>query len=138
MTENNGTQLPLSADLLAILRDPLAVQDKETYGPDPGQLELVHNCWLVSKDTGYKYPIKDGIPVMLIEEGEKWKDTHINDLPVPPPPLLDEAPPMFQPQATGEQSVGAEAAPSPLLYLVPLAIGLGVLWLLWRILKRKT
>lgn len=79
------SDLPISPDLLEILRDPLAVQDKEKYGPDPGQLELVHNCWLVSKDTGYKYPIKDGIPVMLIEEGEKWKDTPVEKLPVPPP-----------------------------------------------------
>jgi uncharacterized protein YbaR (Trm112 family) len=79
------TNLPISPDLLEILRDPLAVQDKEKYGPDPGRLELAHNCWLVSKDTGYKYPIKDGIPVMLIEEGEKWKDTPVEKLPVPPP-----------------------------------------------------
>ena len=89
MTESTNN-LPISAELLEILRDPLAVQDKETYGDDPGQLELVHNCWLVSKDTGYKYPIKEGIPVMLIEEGEKWKDTAVDDLPVPPPPFDTE------------------------------------------------
>ena len=76
-----------SSTVLEILRDPLAVQDKEQFGDDPGQLELVHNCWLVSKDTGYKYPIKEGIPVMLIDEGKKWKDTAIEDLPVPPPPF---------------------------------------------------
>ena len=87
MSEENKDNLPINADLLEILRDPLAVQDKETYGDDPGRLELVHNCWLVSKDTGLKYPIKDGIPVMLIEEGEKWKDTAVEDLPVPPPPF---------------------------------------------------
>jgi hypothetical protein len=32
-----------------------------------------------------KYPIRDGIPVMLIEEGKKWKETAVEDLPVPPP-----------------------------------------------------
>ena len=90
MTDQNPTDLPVSPDLLEILRDPLAVQDKEKYGDDPGRLELVHDCWLVSKDTGLKYPIKDGIPVMLIEEGMKWKDTPIEDLPVPPPPLISE------------------------------------------------
>ena len=90
MADQSNDDLPISADLLSILRDPLAVQDKETYGDDPGQLALVHNCWLVSKDTGYKYPIKDGIPVMLIEEGEKWKDTAVEDLPVPPPPLIED------------------------------------------------
>jgi len=90
MSDQPNNELPISADLLSILRDPLAVQDKEQYGDDPGRLELVHNCWLVSKDTGYKYPIKDGIPVMLIEEGEKWKETAVEDLPVPPPPLIEE------------------------------------------------
>jgi len=83
MSETNQ-ELPISADLLEILRDPAAVQDPEQYGPDPGKLELVHNSWLVSADTGYKYPIKDGIPVMLIEEGERWKDTPVEELPMPP------------------------------------------------------
>jgi uncharacterized protein YbaR (Trm112 family) len=77
-------ELPISAELLEILRDPAAVQDPDKYGEDPGKLELVRNSWLVSADTGYKYPIKDGIPVMLIEEGERWKDTPIEELPVPP------------------------------------------------------
>ena len=89
MTEANADNLPISPDLLEILRDPEAVQQKEKYGDDPGRLELVHNCWLVSHDTGYKYPIKEGIPVMLIEEGAKWKETDVADLPVPPPPFDD-------------------------------------------------
>ncbi|MFN8450865.1 MAG: hypothetical protein U0521_20360 [Anaerolineae bacterium] len=41
--------------------------------------------WLVCADSGYKYPIRNGIPVMLVEEGEKWKDTAVDALPVPPP-----------------------------------------------------
>ena len=80
-TEN---QLPISPELLEILRCPVAVQSSE-YGDDPGRLELVHNTWLVCHDTNMKYPIRDGIPVMLIEEGQKWKDTPIEKLPVPPP-----------------------------------------------------
>jgi uncharacterized protein YbaR (Trm112 family) len=76
--------LPISADLLEILRCPLAVQSKE-YGDDPGRLRLVKNSWLVCDDSGLKYPIRDGIPVMLIEEGQKWKETAEEDLPVPPP-----------------------------------------------------
>lgn len=75
---------PISPDLLEILRCPLAVQSDQ-YGDDPGRLELVHNCWLVCADTGMKYPIRDGIPVMLIDEGEKWKNTPVDQLPVPPP-----------------------------------------------------
>ncbi len=84
MSETNG-ELPISQDLLDILRDPLAVQDPEKYGDDPGRLELVRGHWLVSNDTGLKYPIRDGIPVMLIDEGMKWKETAVDDLPVPPP-----------------------------------------------------
>lgn len=76
---------PISPELLEILRCPVAVQSEE-YGDDPGLLELVHDCWLVCADTGMKYPIRDGIPVMLIEEGEKWKTTPVAELPVPPPP----------------------------------------------------
>jgi len=45
----------------------------------------VRGCWLVSKESGYKYPIRNGIPVMLVEEGAKYRDVAIDDLPVPPP-----------------------------------------------------
>lgn len=81
---SNENELPISQELLEILRCPVAVQSSE-FGDDPGKLELVHNTWLVCKDTNMKYPIRDGIPVMLIEEGEKWKGTPVEKLPVPPP-----------------------------------------------------
>lgn len=68
---------------LEILRCPVAVQDKSK--PDPGRLELVRDYWLYCAESGYKYPIRSGIPIMLIEEGAKWKDTAVEDLPVPPP-----------------------------------------------------
>lgn len=84
-SHTNGTQSPISPDLLEILRDPQAIQEGDKYGADPGRLELVRGVWLVSADTGYKYPIRDGIPVMLIEEGARWKDTPVDALPVPPP-----------------------------------------------------
>lgn len=74
----------VSPELLEILRCPKAVQSDE-YGDDPGRLRLVRDYWLVSDDSGYKYPIRDGIPVMLIEEGEKWQDVPEEELPVPPP-----------------------------------------------------
>jgi uncharacterized protein YbaR (Trm112 family) len=86
------TQSPISPDLLEILRDPQAIQEGDRYGADPGRLELVRGSWLVSADTGYKYPIRDGIPVMLIEEGARWKDTPVDALPVPPPPSIEPAP----------------------------------------------
>ena len=62
---------PISPELLAILRCPVAVQSTD-YGDDPGRLELVHDCWLVCEDSGLKYPIRDGIPVMLIDEAEPF------------------------------------------------------------------
>jgi uncharacterized protein YbaR (Trm112 family) len=74
----------ISEDLLEILRCPVAVQWKDR-GPDPGRLQLVHGCWLVCEDSGYKYPIRDDIPIMLVEVGEKYKDVAVEDLPVPPP-----------------------------------------------------
>jgi uncharacterized protein YbaR (Trm112 family) len=83
--QTNGSQSPISPDLLEILRDPQAIQESPRHGADPGRLELVRGAWLVSADTGYKYPIRDGIPVMLIEEGARWKDTPVEALPVPPP-----------------------------------------------------
>lgn len=70
--------------LIDILRCPVAVHYKDK-GEDPGKLTLVRDYWLVCADSGYKYPIRNGIPVMLVEEGKKWKDTAIEDLPCPPP-----------------------------------------------------
>ena len=32
------------------------------------------NEWLINRRNGFKYPVEDGIPIMLLEEGEKHKD----------------------------------------------------------------
>ena len=74
--------MAIKPDLLEILRCPSCVQEKE------GLLELVRECWLVCQepDCGRKYPIREDIPVMLIEEGDRWVSTAESDLPVPPPP----------------------------------------------------
>jgi len=71
----------VSQDLLEILRCPICVREKE------GLLDLVHGTWLVCRDCGRKYPITEDIPVMLIEEGDKWIQVAVGDLPVPPPKL---------------------------------------------------
>ncbi len=83
MTES-PEPMGVDPELLAILRCPVAVHATDK-GEDPGRLRVVKDCWLVCDDTGLKYPIRDGIPVMLVDEGEKWKGTAEDDLLVPPP-----------------------------------------------------
>ena len=78
----------VTQELLSILRCPACVSGPERKpGPDPGQLALVRDTWLVCQEQGCgrKYPIVDGIPVMLIDTGDKWSRTAVADLPVPPP-----------------------------------------------------
>jgi len=41
---------------------------------DKGPLELVDGKWLINRRNGYRYPITDGIPVMLVEVGERYRD----------------------------------------------------------------
>ena len=65
--------------LLDILRCPNCVRETE------GLLDYVKESWLVCHDCNRKYPIVDEIPVMLIDEGDKWADTDKAKLPVPPP-----------------------------------------------------
>jgi hypothetical protein len=78
----------VSTELLEILRCPYCVsgETRRTDKEDPGQLNLVREeSWLVCTDCDRKYPIRDEIPVMLIETGEQWMDTSVEELPVPPP-----------------------------------------------------
>lgn len=70
----------ISAELLEILRCPHCVREKD------GLLKLIHqDMWLVCQNCGRKYPVVDDIPVMLIEEGDKWIGVAESALPVPPP-----------------------------------------------------
>jgi uncharacterized protein YbaR (Trm112 family) len=77
-------QAPINPLLLEILRCPVAVRNKG-QSEDPGRLRLYRDSWLICDESGMKYPIRDGIPIMLIEEGEKWRGTAEENLPVPPP-----------------------------------------------------
>ncbi len=69
-------------ELLDILRCPSCVREKE------GLLDLHKDSWLICKDCGRKYPIVEDIPVMLIDEGDKWVNTAVDQLPVPPPKIV--------------------------------------------------
>jgi uncharacterized protein YbaR (Trm112 family) len=60
----------VSTELLEILRCPNCVREKE------GMLVLHKDAWLICQDCGRKYPIMDDIPVMLIDEGDKWIRFH--------------------------------------------------------------
>ena len=71
----------INQELLEILRCPACVREKD------GLLKLYKDTWLICQDCGRKYPITEDIPVMLIEEGEKWLQVAENDLPVPPPAI---------------------------------------------------
>ena len=67
----------VSQELLEILRCPACVRN----GPDAGLLDLVKDKWLVCRDCNRKYPIRDDIPIMLIEEGDKYRDVPVEELP---------------------------------------------------------
>ena len=69
-------------ELLDILRCPACVREKD------GLLDLIQDSWLVCKDCGRKYPIVEDIPVMLIDEGDKWVTTAVDKLPIPPPKIV--------------------------------------------------
>jgi uncharacterized protein len=69
----------VNTELLDILRCPVCVKEEK------GLLTLTHETWLVCSDCGRKYPIVEDIPVMLITEGDKWRNTEISALPLPPP-----------------------------------------------------
>jgi len=68
-------------DLIEILRCPVCVHEKE------GRLDFYKESWLICNECGRKYPIVEDIPVMLIVEGDKWINTPVDQLPVPPPKI---------------------------------------------------
>jgi uncharacterized protein YbaR (Trm112 family) len=65
------TDQQISPELLEILVDPGDKQPLELHTDGEGK------AWLVNRRNGNRYPIDDGIPVMLLEEGEKWRDTSL-------------------------------------------------------------
>ena len=69
----------IKKELLDILRCPACVREKD------GLLKLYKDSWLICQDCGRKYPIVKDIPIMLIDEGDKWVNTQAIKLPVPPP-----------------------------------------------------
>ncbi len=68
--------MAISKELLEILACPLC-KEEVRLTPDGSGLKCV-KCHRV-------YPIRDDIPVMLIDEGDKWIGKAKEELPVPPP-----------------------------------------------------
>jgi len=65
--------MPISSALLAILRCPACMRDyDENERAERGRVTLEAD-WLVCPDCGRRYPIKDDIPHMLIEEGDRHR-----------------------------------------------------------------
>ena len=71
----------IKKELLEILRCPSCVKEKD------GLLKTYKNVWLICQDCGRKYPVVEEIPVMLIDEGDKWINVDEEDLQIPPPPM---------------------------------------------------
>lgn len=68
----------LSERLLEILRCPNC---RPSTG---GILTYYKDSWLICNECGRKYPVVDDLPVMLLEEGGKYINTQVENLPVPP------------------------------------------------------
>jgi hypothetical protein len=86
--------------------------------------------WLICADCDRKYPIRDDIPVMLIEEGDRFREVPAGELPAEPPP--EERAPVPVPAA-----VRAANQQQLILTVIGIALGLGVvlaivMWLLHR------
>jgi hypothetical protein len=111
----------VSQELLDILRCPNCVRDDR---PEPGLLDHAGN-WLICQDCDRKYPIRDDIPVMLIEEGDRFQETAREDLPDVPPP--EERPALSEIPAVGALSVDRQKL---ILALVGAALGVGIVVLI--------
>ncbi len=61
-----GAKRTISPELLEILACP---SDKQPVD--------LHGDFLVCHTCGRRYPIEDGIPIMLIEEGDKYRDENL-------------------------------------------------------------
>lgn len=117
----------VSQDLLDILRCPNCVRN----GPEAGLLDHLGN-WLICKDCDRKYPIRDDIPVMLIEEGTRFQGVSRADLPEAPPP--EERRPLAVPTPAA-QAVGDRQ--KLILGGIGLAIGIALAVLLIVLLRRR-
>ena len=88
---NREQPLPVASPERFNGSDPLSFDESELGGTvspellsilvcpeDKGPLTLsADGKWLINPRNGYRYPIRRGIPVMLIEEGRKNRDASL-------------------------------------------------------------
>ena len=117
----------VSQELLGILRCPSCV----SQGPEAGHLDRAGN-WLICQECDRAYPIRDNIPVMLIEEGDRFRNVPRAELPeVPPPEALAPA------TETSSLPEGLADQQALILALAGLLVGVGLVLLLIRRAKKK-
>ena len=117
----------VSQELLGILRCPSCV----SKGPEAGHLDRSGN-WLICQECDRAYPIRDNIPVMLIEEGDRYRDVPRAELPeVPPPEALAPA------TETASLPEGLEDQRALVLALVGLLVGVALVLLFVKRAKKK-
>ena len=117
----------VSQELLDILRCPKCVSE----GPKAGLLDHKGN-WLICTSCDRKYPIRDDIPVMLIEEGDRFRDVSREELPEVPPPE-ERQPAAVEREAPAPMDEGQKL----ILALVGLAAGALLVLLVVKLLKGK-
>ena len=119
----------VSQELLGILRCPSCV----SQGPDAGHLDRAGN-WLICGDCDRAYPIRDDIPVMLIEEGDRYRGVPRAELPEVPPAEVPA------PVTSGfSEAEGLTEEQTLFVALVGLLVGLGlVLFFVSRAKKKRS
>jgi len=117
----------VSQELLEILRCPNCVRN----GPEAGLLDHA-GSWLICHDCERKYPIRDDIPVMLIEEGDRFRDVRREELPDIPPPE-ERKPLALEPAAPAS----GDERRKLILALLGLVAGVGLVVLIIHLLQQR-
>jgi uncharacterized protein YbaR (Trm112 family) len=66
-----------------VLRPSCAKSNAHDIGKPSGLLTLERECWLACRTCERKYPILNTIPFLTIQEGDKWIETTVAELPIP-------------------------------------------------------
>ena len=119
----------VSQELLGILRCPSCV----SQGPKAGHLDRAGN-WLICEDCERTYPIRDDIPVMLIEEGDRFRGVPRAELPEVPPPEVP-APAPAPNASSGPEGLTDEQTLA--MALIGLLVGVGLVLLIVARVKKK-